>query len=204
MKLILYIALFIISMTAHAESVLETDDSFFKSAAPPYEDDDLDRVYKKNELTKSTERQEKIESKVKDEFQSIHQDIMSAHEAKIMDQKIVAENKRRQSAIMKRLNSSVGAVYACVAENVKSFQGTHATVIWMIAPSGAVIDSAIKSTDIVNADVQKCIREVASGLDFSLAKTNLLKKSLVKYTYKFKKKNKTISFKKATRRTAKQ
>lgn len=187
---------------AHAESALETDDSFFKSVAP-VEDDDLDRSYKKNELVKSTETQKKIESHVKDEFSSTHQGIMPAYEAKMMDQKVVAENKRRQAAIMSRLNLSAGAVLTCVSKTGQNFQGTHATVMWMIQPNGTVSETAIKSTDIENIEIQKCIQEVASHLDFSAAKTDLLNKSLVEYTYKFKLKKKTSlgSHKKKIRRS---
>lgn len=189
-------------LLAHADPALETDDSFFKSEAP-VEDDDLDRKYKKNELVKSRENQNKIESHVKDEFSSIQQGIMPAYEAQMMDQKIVAENKRRQTAIMRSLNKSAGAVRVCVSQKDKVFQGTHATVIWMIQPNGTVSDTAIKSTDIDNPEVQRCIQEVAASLDFSTAKTELLNKSLVEYTYKFKfkKKANTSSFKKKMRRS---
>jgi hypothetical protein len=202
MKFILCAVSVILSLAAHAESALETDDGFFKSSVAPYEDDDLDRSYKKNELTKSTEHQKKVESNVTDEFSSTHQGIMPAYEAQMMDQKIVAENKRRQAAIMRRLSSSSGAVYDCVTKNSKNFQGTYTTVKWLIAPSGKVMEAAIKSTDIENTEIQKCIEEVALNLDFSSAKTDLLKKSLVEYSYKFKKKSKTGALKKTGRRTA--
>lgn len=172
---------------AHAESGLETDDSFFRDAKAPYEDDDLDRDYKKNELSKTIDRQKKTESKVKDEFSVTTPDVMPAYEARAMDEKIVAENKRRQNAILSRIHSSSGAVHSCVAQDPRNFQGTHATVIWMVSPEGKIMDMAIKSTDIENNEIQKCIQDVAAKLDFSSARTDLLKKSHVEYTYKFKK-----------------
>lgn len=187
MRIFLYMIVFAVSAFAHAESALETDDSFFKEAKSPYEDDDLDRAYKKNELSKTIEKQKTTETKVKDEFSTTTPDIMPAYEARAMDERIVAENKRRQKAILNSIQSSSGAVHACVARNARAFQGTHATVIWMVGADGRIMDTAIKSTDIENNEIQKCIQDVAAKLDFSSARTDLLKKSHVEYTYKFKK-----------------
>lgn len=187
MRIFLYIMVLALSAVAHAESALETDDSFFKDARSPYEDDDLDRAYKKNELSKTIEKQQKTENKVKDEFSTTTPDIMPAYEAQAMDNKIVAENKRRQQAILSRIQSSAGLVHGCVAKNPRQFQGTHATVIWMIGADGRIMDTAIKSTDIDDNQIQKCIQEVAAKLDFSKARTDLLKKTHAEYTYKFKK-----------------
>lgn len=187
MRIFLYIIVLALSAVAHAESALETDDSFFKEARSPYEDDELDRAYKKNELSKTIERQQKTENKVKDEFSTTTLDIMPAYEAQAMDNKIIAENKRRQQAILSRIQSSAGMVHSCVAKNPRQFQGTHATVIWMIGPDGRIMDTAIKSTDIEDGAIQKCIQEVAGKLDFSNARTDLLKKTHAEYTYKFKK-----------------
>ncbi|MGZ3744615.1 MAG: hypothetical protein ACXWRE_07060 [Pseudobdellovibrionaceae bacterium] len=190
MKLIWVLSLLIITTTAHAESALETDDNFFKSAVAPYEDDDLDRTHKKNELQKSVEREKKIDSHVKEEFSSTRQGIMPAYEAQMMDQRIVAENKRRQAAIMRRLDSSSRSVLTCVNKKGQRLQGSRATLLWMIEPDGRVSDTAIKTTDIEDPEIQKCIQDVAAGLDFSSAKTDLLKRSRVEYTYKFKVKQK--------------
>lgn len=192
---------------AESESDLETDDSFFRSSAAPYEEDELDRLYKKSDLVKTTEQQKNAESKVKDEFSSAKTDIMDAAEARRMDDRVVAENKRRQKAILNRLAASSGPVHACVAKNAVNFQGTHATVIWMIDPDGRILDLAIKSTDIENEKIQKCIYDVAKSLNFDEAKTDLLKKSQVEYTYKFKKIVRSApapTLRKAPRRTASQ
>lgn len=207
MRLLLLMLLLGFSATVFAESDLETDDSFFRSSAGPYEEDELDRLYKKSDLTKTTEQQKKTESKVKDEFSSAKTDIMDAAEARRMDERVVAENKRRQKAILNRLAASSGPVHACVAKNAVNFQGTHATVIWMIDPNGRILDLAIKSTDIENEKIQKCIYDVAKSLNFDEAKTDLLKKSEVEYTYKFKKIVRSApapALKKSPRRTASQ
>lgn len=207
MKIFVYLMVMALSVVAHAESALETDDTFFKGAQAPYEDDDLDRAYKKNELSKTIEKQKKTETKVKDEFSSTSPDIMPAYEARAMDEKIVAENKRRQMAILNRIKSSATMVHSCVAKNPHQFQGTHATVIWMIGADGRIMDTAIKSTDIDNNDIQKCIQEVASKLDFSNARTDLLKKTQAEYTYKFKKRVIKSAFKpvkRPVRKTASQ
>lgn len=199
MKILLYMIVLALSAVAHAESALETDDSFFSEAKSPYEDDELDRAYKKNELSKTIERQQKTETKVKDEFSTTTPDIMPAYEARAMDQKIVEENKRRQAAILGRIKSSSMLVHSCIAKNAQQFQGTHATVIWMIGADGRIMDTAIKSTDIENNDIQKCIHDVAATLDFSSARTNLLKKTQAEYTYKFKKRVIKSAYKPAKR-----
>lgn len=207
MKILLYMMVLALSAVAHAESALETDDSFFKDARSPYEDDDLDRAYKKNELSKTIEKQQKTESKVKDEFSSTSPNIMPAYEARAMDEKITAENKRRQTAILNRIKSSSSSVHGCIAKNAQQFQGTHATVIWMIGADGRIMDIAIKSTDIENNEIQKCIHDVAATLDFSSARTDLLKKTQAEYTYKFKKrviKSAYKPVKKPVRKTASQ
>lgn len=211
MKFFLLIALFDLSVSlssnAFAESDLETDDVFFQSSTAPYEDDELDRIHKKNDLVKTTEQQKKTETKVKDEFSSTTPDIMKAQEARMMDERIVAENKRRRKAILNKLDASSGAVHECVAKDPKVFQGSyatfHATVVLMIAADGRILDTAIKSTDIDSGEVQKCVHEVVSNLKFDEAKTDLFKKSHVEYTYKFKKKTtKSVGVKKPSRRTA--
>lgn len=187
MKISLGILLVTLSLGAHAESELETDDSFFKGAAAPYEDDELDRDYKKNELLKTTEHQKKTETKVQSEFSETTQGIMPAYEARMMDEKIIAENKRREEALLSTIRRSSGAVHACIAKNAQLFEGTHATVIWMVSAEGTIQDMAIKDTDIQNTEIQRCIEQVAGSLDFSSAKTTMLKKTHVEYVYKFKK-----------------
>lgn len=211
MKFILLVALLAISAHAYAESDLETDDSFFKSSTAPYEDDELDRMHKKNALMKSVENQNKTENKVKDEFSSSSPGMMQSYEAQAMDNKVVAENKRRQQAIIRQLKSSSGPIYQCVAKNPQGFQGTKATVIWMVGQDGRVLDTAIKDTDIESSEIQKCIQDVAMNMNFLEAKTDLIKKSHVEYTYKFHKRiikpmKKTAArpYKKIQRRTASQ
>lgn len=203
MKIILYAAMILLSLKAYAQD-LETDDSFFKGNAP-YEDDELDRASKKNALTKTMDQQKKYEFKVKDEVSTAAPGLMSASEAKAMDQRVVNENKRRRKAILNKLSSSAQIVQMCFNKNTTNFQGSHATVIWMVGPDGRVLDTAIKSTDIDNSEIQKCIHDIAVNLNFSEAKTDLLKKSLVEYTYKFKKKTVNAGVKKKTlRKTASQ
>jgi hypothetical protein len=201
MKYILLVLLFGIAGQAYAQSEMETDDRFFTPANAPYEDDELDRIHKKNELAKSTEQLKKTENKVSSEFSTTTPDIMASYEARMMDDRIVAENKRRQKAILSKLASSSSAIHQCISKNVREFQGSHATVIWMIAPNGKVLDTAIKNTDIENPEIQNCIHSVASSLTFDEAKTDLFKKSHVEYTYKFKKKIiKSAHFKRPAKR----
>jgi len=209
MKNFLYlIILTLFTSLTYAESALETDDSFFSGSKAPYEDDDLDRAHKKNEISKVIERQKKTETEVKDEFTTARPNTMSTHEARAMDERIVAENKRRQSSILNSIKSSAALVQSCVNQNPQHFQGTHATVIWMIGADGRIMDSAIKTTDIENGEIQKCIQDVAMKLDFSNARTDLLKKTHAEYTYKFKKlvvkKTAQKPAKKPTRKTASQ
>lgn len=191
MKLIIFAALLAFSANtygqAEAQADLETDDRFFKSSVAPYEDDELDRIHKKNALIKTTEQQNRTESKVKDEFSSAAPGVMQSYEARAMDEKVIAENKRRQKVIMNQLSASSGPIHECVSKNAKFFQGTKATVIWMIGPDGKVLDTALKETDIENPEIQKCIQDVAMAMNFDEAKTDLYKKSHVEYTYKFKK-----------------
>jgi hypothetical protein len=106
MRIFLYLMVLSCSAFAHAESALETDDSFFKGAQSPYENDDLDRAYMKSELSKSMEHQNKSENKVKDEFSVATPDVMPAYEARAMDDKVITENKRRQRAILSRIQAS--------------------------------------------------------------------------------------------------
>jgi len=201
MKFILLVLLFGFTGQAFAESEFDTDDRFFTPSNAPYEDDELDRIHKKNELAKSTEQLKKTETKVTSEFFTTTPDVMASYEARMMDDRIVAENKRRQKAILDKLASSSSAIHECVSQNPRQFQGTHATVIWMIAPNGKVLDTAIKNTDIENPEIQNCIQSVASNLTFAEAKTELFKKSHVEYTYKFKKKiTKAAHFKRPAKR----
>lgn len=203
MRFMLFVTTMIFSLHAYSQD-LETDDSFFKANAP-YEDDELDRASKKNPLAQTLEHQKKYDFKVKDEVSTAAPGMMSPSEAKAMDLKVVAENKRRRKAILNKLSSSSQVMQMCFHKNTTNFQGTHATVIWMVAPNGKVLDTAIKSTDIDNSEIQKCIHDIAVNLNFNEAKTDLLKKSLVEYTYKFKKKTSNASFKKRpVRRTASQ
>ncbi|WP_413291458.1 hypothetical protein [Bdellovibrio sp. HCB337] len=212
MKSILLVTLLAISTNVYAESDLETDDSFFKSSAAPYEDDELDRMQKKNALIKSNENQKMTDTKVKDEFSTATPGVMQSFEARAMDERVIAENKRRQQAIIRQLKSSSAPIYQCVSKDPHSFEGTKATVIWMVGQNGKVLDSAIKDTDIVSNEIQKCIHDVAMSMNFDEAKTDLIKKSHVEYTYKFKKRiikpartaKAPVRTKKIQRRTASQ
>lgn len=169
-----------------AQVDLETDQGFFDPGKAPYEEDDLDKAYRNNQGAKVAEQLKVTDVTVKDEIGSTHPALMSSSEAQMIDQRIAAENKRRQEAIFRTLSSHSSMVRNCIDQNKKAFQGSQITLVWMIAPSGKVLDTAIKSSDFNSQEVQACVQNSAQQLDFSAAAFQQYKKSHVEYTYRVK------------------
>jgi hypothetical protein len=186
MKLVLLSLLVLLSWQAHAQTDLETDDSFFHSAKSPYEDDELDRSIRKDPVVVGVKQQNKADTAVKSEFSSVRPGLLRPSEAAAMDQAVVRENKRREKAILKRLAENGPMVKACVDQSKQKLQNSQITIAWLISPTGKVLQAAVKSSDVQNPEIEKCIYEASSKLTFDEAASEHLKQSLAEYTYKFK------------------
>lgn len=186
MKLLVFSLLILTSYSAHADEDLEVDSQFFHSAKGPYEDDELDRATKKDPLAVKTKQQLEAESAVKSEFNSVQPGLMKSYEAAAMDQAVINENKRREKAILSRLAAHTPVVKECVAKSKEKFKGTHITMKWLISKDGKTLETAVKSTDVQDPLVEKCIYESALKITFNEAATDHLKQSMAEYTYKFK------------------
>jgi hypothetical protein len=171
---------------AQSDSGLDIDDKFFHSAKSPYEDDDLDRSTRKDPVAVKSNQQQKVDSEVKNEFNSAQPQLLRREEAAAMDQAVVNENKRRDNAILKRLAENTPAVRACVEQSKQKFEGSYIQMAWLISNDGKTLEATIRGTDIQDPEIQKCIYESSLKISFNEAATDHLKKSMAEYTYKFK------------------
>jgi hypothetical protein len=105
----------------------------------------------------------------------------------------VAADQRRQK-LMSKVTESARTIKACIIESNKkgiAFKGSEMTLVWDVTVLGKVEAAKISSTDIANAEIQKCILKSMSEWSFAEAMQNNSKKSRILYTFRFTKDTKT-------------
>lgn len=199
-KYVAGLSLVFIASFSDAQVDLETQDNFFSKDAQV--EDDLDRAYRKGEFNKTSEQLKIEDVTVKDEIQSVKPGIMSTEEAASMDRAVVAENKRRNNAILRTIRGNASIVKACLDKSKVAQHGSKITLKWMIDSIGRVVMAEVSDSDFENPQVQTCVRDAAKKLDFSAAAIKQYKKSVVSYTYKVNIKSSRMpaSVKKVTRK----
>lgn len=162
---------------------LDTDYRFFQSLNVTLDEDELDKAYKAKQEAELQERLLRTESTVKTEINSTTPGILPPQQGVAMDGK--------RELILKKIAANGQQVRACIRQhkNIMEFKGTSMTLTWEVEPSGKVANAQLKTTDIDDQGIQKCILEALAGWDFSdatkVAGPLDAKNSLVEYTYRF-------------------
>lgn len=186
-KYILYFVLIFAALTSYAADDLDL--GLTQAENHPYELDELDAAFQDDQVKAPVADANKAETTMKIEMNQAEPSILTPDQTMTAAEKFAIEKQKRQKAILKELNEGAGFVKTCIARNNKNFRGTHVTIIWVISGMGKVQNAKIKSTDIGDLAIRDCIKRAAAHFDFSDARGDKFKSSVVEYTFRFNNKN---------------
>ncbi|MBC7370763.1 MAG: hypothetical protein H7326_04310, partial [Bdellovibrionaceae bacterium] len=134
---------------------LDTDYRFFQSFdVMTLEEDALDKAYKQAQTTQSATQLAGTNHTVKNELQTV------APQIKVMTPEQAKAADVRRELILKKIASNVKTVKMCIRQNradKTEFKGTELTLSWEVDATGKVASARVKSTDVENKEIQKCI-----------------------------------------------
>jgi hypothetical protein len=187
MKYILYSLIFFAALASYAGEDLDL--GLTQAENHPYEVDELDAVFQEDQTKAPIANTDKANTVMKIEMNQAEPSLLTPEQTMTDAEKLALDNQRRQKAIRKELAEGASMVKTCITRNNKNFRGTHVTLRWTVSAMGKVQDAKIKSTDIGDLAIRDCIKRAAAHFDFSDARGDKFKKSIVEYTFKFNNKN---------------
>lgn len=163
---------------------LNTDYQFFQSLNLNLDEDELDKIYKEKQLAENIEKLKNTDKTVKTEITTTAPGIIASKEAEVIDEK--------RSLILKKISSNGQYVRACILQFKKDqeFKGTSMTLAWEVDPSGKVVNTQMKATDVENKEMQNCVLKALAEWNFGDAMKAQTKNSHIEYTYRFVNKSK--------------
>lgn len=167
---------------------LDTDYRFFQALNVTLDEDDLDKAVKAKQEAENIEKLKTTETTVKSEITTTAPGMMSKKEGAVMDEKRVL--------ILKKIATNGQFVRACILQNREEgveFKGTAMTLAWEVEPSGKVINTQMKVTDVTNKKIQDCVLKSLAEWNFGEAMKAQTKNSHIEYTYRFVNAAKTAS-----------
>lgn len=165
---------------------LDTDYKFFEALAVPLQEDDVDKLYKKNLEQKDVAQAQQVDATVKTEIKTAAPKPLTPAEAAALD--------ARRQTLRKQIATNARTIRACIiAANKKgaAFSGSEMTLAWDVLQSGKVEHANIQSTDVANEEIKKCVVASMSAWDFAESMQSAAKKSRIQYTFRFTKETKT-------------
>lgn len=199
MKWTLHILVFFAALACYAGDDLDL--GLTQPENHPYQVDELDNAFMDDQANgPSTKTTEKADTTVKIEMNQAEPSLLTPDQTMTPAEKLALDNQRRQKAIRKELAEGGAFIKACITRNNVNFRGTHVKLRWEISPLGKVQEAKITSTDIGDLAIRDCIQRAAAHFDFSDARGDKFKKSVVEYTFKF---NNSRNNQKTTLRTSK-
>lgn len=187
MKFALYFLMFFAALASYAGEDLDL--GLTQAENHPYEIDQLDASAQQEQAQAPVATTEKANKVLKVEMSQAEPSVLTPEQTMTDAERLALDNQRRQKAIRKELAEGASMVKSCIVRNNKNFRGTHVTLRWMVSPMGKVQDAKITSTDIGDLAIRDCIKRAAAHFDFSDARGDKFKKSVVEYTFKFNNKN---------------
>ncbi|MBS1972434.1 MAG: AgmX/PglI C-terminal domain-containing protein [Bdellovibrionales bacterium] len=187
MKFALYFLMFFAALASYAGEDLDL--GLTQAENHPYEVDELDSSFQDNQVKAPVANTDKANTVMKIEMNQAEPSLLTPDQTMTDAEKLALDNQRRQKAIRKELAEGASMVKSCITRNNKNFRGTHVTLRWMVSPMGKVQEAKITSTDIGDLAIRDCIKRAAANFDFSDARGDKFKKSVVEYTFKFNNKN---------------
>jgi hypothetical protein len=182
-KYALYFLMFFAALASYAGE--NFDLGLTQSENHPYEIDELDNAFQDDQVKAPVTPVDKTNTVMKIEMNQAEPSILTPDETMTDAEKLALDNQRRQKAIRKELADGGAMVKSCITRNNKNFRGTHVTLRWLVSPMGKVQEAKITSTDIGDLAIRDCIKRAAAQFDFSDARGDKFKKSIVEYTFKF-------------------
>jgi hypothetical protein len=175
---------------------LDTDYQFFQSLNITLDEDELDKAYKAKQLAENIEKLKNTDTTVKTEITATAPNLMTPKEGQAVDDK--------RTFILKKITTNGQYVRACILQHKKGldFKGTAMTLAWEIEPSGKVVNTEIKATDVENKEIQTCVLNSLAEWNFSDAMKAQTKNSHIEYTYRLVNANKEAVAAKPTTPTA--
>lgn len=183
MKYVLYCLMFFAAFSSYAGE--DFDLGITQAENHPYEIDELDATAQQEQAKAPMTAAGKSDTVMKIEMNQAEPSILTPDQTMTDAEKLAIDKERRQKAIRKELAEGGSMVKSCITRNNRNFRGTHVTLRWMVSPMGRVQEAKITSTDIGDLAIRDCIKRAAAHFDFSDARGDKFKKSVVEYTFKF-------------------
>jgi hypothetical protein len=187
LKYILYTVMIFAALSSYAGDDLDL--GLTQAENHPYEVDELDTAFAEDQVKAPVANTDKANTVMKIEMNQSEPSLLTPDQTMTPAEKLAIDNQKRQKAIRKELAEGASFVKMCITRNNKNFRGTHVTLLWVISPMGRVQEAKIKSTDIADLAIRDCIKRAAAHFDFSDARGDQFKKSIVEYTFRFNNKN---------------
>lgn len=187
MKYVLYFVMFFAAFASYGAE--DFDLGLTQAENHPYEIDELDATAQQEQAKAPVSSMDKANTVMKIEMNQAEPSLLTPDQTMTDAEKLALDNQRRQKAIRKELAEGGSMVKACITRNNKNFRGTHVTLRWMVSAMGKVQEAKITSTDIGDLAIRDCIKRAAAHFDFSDARGDKFKKSIVEYTFRFNNKN---------------
>lgn len=170
---------------------LDTDYRFFQTMnVITLEEDALDKAYKQAQSVQNTTQLVGTTQAVKQELQTVAPQIkvMTSEQAKAAD--------ARRELILKKIAANVKTVRLCIRQNrieKQEFKGTELTLSWEIDATGNVASARVKSSDLENKEIQKCILGALYEWKFDDVVAKDQKMAHIEYTYRFTNPTKVVA-----------
>ncbi|HEY8269299.1 MAG TPA: AgmX/PglI C-terminal domain-containing protein [Pseudobdellovibrionaceae bacterium] len=161
------------------KAYLNTDHQFFQSLNITLDEDELDKVFKEKQLAENIEKLKNTDTTVKTEITTTAPGLISLKEAEVVDEK--------RNLILKKISTNGQYIRACILQFKKNqeFKGTAMTLAWEVDPSGKVVNTQMKVTDVENKEIKDCVLKTLAEWNFSDAMKAQTKNSHIEYTYRF-------------------
>jgi hypothetical protein len=158
---------------------LDTDYQFFQALNITLDEDELDQAYKAKLAAENMDKLKNTDATMKSELKTAP-GLMTRKEGAVMDEKRVL--------ILKKIAVNGQYVRACILQNKKpdiEFKGTSMTLAWEVDPTGKVVNTQLKATDVENKEIQTCVLKTLAEWNFGDAMKAQTKNSHIEYTYRF-------------------
>jgi len=159
---------------------LDTDYQFFQALAVPYQDDEMDKATKKDQVTAIIEKTAIDNNAVGGEIKTTTPTMLTAKQSSAVD--------LRRSLILKKIATNGQVVRACIIQHKKPgepFKGTAMTLAWEVDPTGKVENPQMKSTDVEIQEIKDCVVKALAEWNFGDILKEKTKRSHIEYTYRF-------------------
>lgn len=165
---------------AHEEKIyLDTDYQFFQALDITLDEDELDKAYKEKQAAEALEKLKNTDQTVKTEITTTAPNLLTSKEGSLIDEK--------RSLILKKIATNGQYIRACILQHKKGpeFKGTSMTLAWELEPTGKVVNTQLKATDVESKEIQECVLKSVAEWNFGEAMKSQEKSSRVEYTYRF-------------------